>query len=135
MAAKLGKNARVKIGSTDVARLTSMSISINNGNADITEFGDSWDSHKVTINNWSGSFDGYFDLSDTSQNTLHSKALSGGTIANVRFYEDATNYFAPDTATDADAMASIESYTWNADYSGIVTFSMGVKGSGPIKRT
>lgn len=135
MAAKLGKNAAIYLGANKVARMTSLSFTTNRGTADTTEFGDDWESHLSTIGNWTASIDGMFDLSDTQQNTLHSMALSGGEVTDLYLYEDATNYWKSDTDTDTDAMVTIESYTWNADQSGIVTFSMGIKGSGPVTRT
>ena len=135
MAVKLGKLARIKLDTTDVARMTSLTVTINDGNVDATVFGDNYEKHKVTILNWGASMDGYFDLSDASQNELHSQALSGGEFTNIRFYEDATNYWKPDTATDAEAFCSVESYNWTADQSGIVSFSMSFKGSGPVTRT
>jgi hypothetical protein len=135
MAARLGKNASVKLGTDLVGRLNSMSITVNNGTVDIVAFGDDWKKMTGTVKSWTGSFSGSFDLSDTQQNELHTLALSGnGETSDIRFYEDTTNYWTPDTVTDSESVGIISSYSWNADQSGVVTFSMTVDGSGPIKR-
>lgn len=131
----LGKSASVKKNGNKVARMTSLAITINNGNQDVTEFGDDWEFFCQTIQNWTATIEGYFDRSNTYQNVLHNVATSAGEMTDIEFWEDDTNYWTPDTATDSDASAIIESYTWNADPSSIVTFSMTVKGNGPIHRT
>jgi len=132
----LGKNTKMTIGTEQVARINTMSITVNASNVDITELGDDWMKHCVTMLDWNASIEGYMDLSDTEQNTLHSIALSGGMLPNnIRFYDDETNYWTPDTATDAEAKASVETYTWNSDPQGIVTINMSIKGNGPIWRT
>jgi len=135
MAVRLGKNAKVKLGTDLVGRLNSMSITVNNGSVDVVAFGDSWKKMTGTVKSWTGSFIGSFYLDDTQQNELHSIALSGnGEVDDIRFYEDNTHYWTPDTVEDSESTAIISSYSWNADQSGVVTFSMNVDGSGPIKR-
>ena len=133
-ATNLGKNAKIAIGTNKVARMTSFSLSVNQDSADISEFGTGWAEHCGTIQNWNASMDGFLYLDDTYQFNLHSIALSGGTISDLRFYENATDYWTSDTATVSASNATIESYSWNADVSGVVSFSMGVKGSGPVHR-
>ena len=132
----LGKNTKLTLGTEQVARINAMSITVNSSNVDITQLGEDWMKHCVTVLEWNATIDGYLDLSDTEQNTLHSIALSGGMVpADIRFYENATNYWHPDTVSDAEAKCSIESYSWNSDISGIVSFTMNFKGNGPITRT
>jgi len=136
MAVQLGKNAALYWNGTKMARINNFNLTVNGVTVDSTELGDDWESTKVVINNWAASVEGYFDLSDTQQNALHSKAISGGEITELQFYEaEGGAYWSPDTATDSEAMCIIESYNWVVDKSGILTFSMGVKGSGPILRT
>jgi hypothetical protein len=131
----LGKNTKLALGTEQVARINTMSITINGSNVDITELGDDWAKHCITMLDWEAAVTGYLDLTDPEQNTLHSIAISGGMVDDIRFYDDATNYWTPDTATDAEAKASIPTYNWSSDISGIVTFAMSFKGNGPIWRT
>ena len=144
----LGKNARIGLGSNYVARMTSFSLTINNGNAEVTEFGIDWNKYCQTVQNWNAVVEGYYDrvrteggasVGDVRQDQLHSIAVSAGEVENIRFYENINAtpnyYWACDTVTDSNASAFIESYTWNADPNGIVTFTMNIKGNGPIYRT
>lgn len=136
----LGKNARIALGTNYVARMTAFSLSINNGNEEVTEFGVDWMKFCQTIQNWVASVEGYYDRAgDVYQDQLQSIAVSAGTIDNLRLHEDITAtpnyYWTPDTATDVNATCFVESYSWNADPSGIVTFTMSIKGNGPIWRT
>ena len=136
----LGKNARIALDANYIARMTSLSITINNGNEEVTEFGIDWNKFCQTIQNWAATVEGYYDRTgDVYQDQLHSIAVSAGEVENIRFYEDITAspsyYWDCDVATDVNASAFIETYTWNADPSGIVTFSMTIKGNGPIRRT
>jgi predicted secreted protein len=133
-ATNLGKNAKIAIGANKVARMTAFTLTVNNDSADISEFGTGWMEHCSTIQNWTASMDGFLYLDDTYQFSLHSIALSGGSIANLRFYENATDYWTSNTASVSAANATIESYNWSADVSGVVSFSMSVKGSGPVYR-
>lgn len=135
MGVRVGKNAKIAVGDTKVARMTSFSLTVNNNDEDITEFGNDWEHHYKTINNWTATAEGYLDLDDTEQDSMESKALSGGTYTDIRFYVDASNYYVPDTDTDDEAMCSLESWNPTADATGIVSFSATFKGSGPVKRT
>ena len=134
-ASNLGKNAKIAIGTDKVARMTAFTLTINNDSADISEFGTGWAEHCATIQNWTANMDGFLYLDDATQFQLHSVALSAGSLSDLRFYEDTTNYWTSDVATVSAANVTIESYDWNADVSGVVSFSMTVKGSGPVWRT
>jgi hypothetical protein len=136
----LGKNARIALDANYIARMTSFSLTINNGNQEVTEFGINWNKFCQTIQNWNATVEGYYDRAgDVYQDQLQSIAVSAGEVENIRFYEDITAtpsyYWACDTATDANASAFIETYSWNADPNGIVMFTMAIKGNGPIWRT
>jgi hypothetical protein len=136
MAIQLGKNAALYWDGTKMARINNFNLTVNGVSVDSTELGDDWESHRIVINNWAAAIEGYFDVSDTQQNALHTKAISGGEITELQFYEaEGGAYWTPDTATDPDAMCTIESYNWVVDKSGVLTFTMSVKGSGPIWRT
>lgn len=133
-ATNLGKDAKIAIGTDKVARMTAFTLTVNNDSADISEFGTGWMEHCATIQNWTASMDGFLYLDDATQFSLHSTALSAGTLSDLRFYENSTDYWTSDTATVSAANCTIESYNWSADVSGVVSFSMSVKGSGPVYR-
>ena len=136
MAVQLGKNAALYWDGTKMARINNFNVTINGVTVDVTELGDDWESSKEVIQNWAAAIEGYFDLSDTEQNELHTKAISGGEITELEFYEaEGGYYWTSDTASDPEAMMIIESYNWVVDKSGVLTFTMAVKGSGPVIRT
>ena len=66
---------------------------------------------------------------------MQSEVLSGGKITTLRLYEDATNYWTPDTGTDAEAGCYVTTYTLTVDRSGVNAISISVEGTGPIYRT
>jgi hypothetical protein len=131
---KLGKNASIKKGSTTIALMTNFSVSINSTFVDATSFLDDFEQPIEVNKNWNATVSGYFDPTDTGQASIESLAVSGGSIDDLRFYIDATNYFACDTARDPDAAVYIESFNPTADKAGIVAFTANIKGVGPVKR-
>jgi hypothetical protein len=136
MAVQLGKNAALYWDGTKMARMNNFNLTINGVPVDVSELGDDWESHKIVINNWSAAIEGYFDYSDVQQAQLWSQAISGGEIVELQFYEaEGGAYWTPDTGTDSEAMCTVESSNWVVDKSGVLTFTMGIKGSGPIWRT
>lgn len=134
MAVKLGRNARIKLDNTTIARMTSFEITHNSQTIDITSFGDRFSKFASGMLSWTGTITGHMDLDDASQSTLDTAARAGNTIANMRFYIDATTWFQCDTATDAEANLIIDSYSFNTDNNSVVSFTMSVTGSGGLSR-
>lgn len=135
---KLGKNARVKIGTDEVARINSFNLTVNGQTVDITSFGDSFEKKALVMNGYTGSCEGWWDRDDAQQLSLQNIAVSGGSIDNIRFYMDNTNYYAPNVSGaggDAEATCYITSFATNADKSGVVNFSMSFEFSGPVYLT
>jgi predicted secreted protein len=130
----LGRNARIKLGTVTVARMTSMDVTIENETIDITSFGDEWAKFCRGMQSWTASISGHLDLSDASQVTLVNAAEGGTLIDNLRFYIDTTNYFASDLVADTEAGLYIDSYNFTADNNSVVSFTMSVTGVGPIAR-
>ena len=130
----LGRNARIKLNTTTIARMTSMDITVNNETIDITSFGDEWAKFCRGMQSWTATINGHLDLDDASQTTLVAAAEGGTLVTNLRFYIDSTNYYASDVITDTEAGLYIDSYNWTADNNSVVSFSMSVTGNGPIAR-
>jgi hypothetical protein len=132
-----GYEGDLRIGSDAVAETTTWDLTITNPTFDRVVFqSGGWRESVVTGGrNWNATADGFLDLSDAQQLAFHDAAVSGTTISTVRFYVDydAGTYWTPDTDTDADATAIIESFNSNNDASGQATYSIALKGSGPIK--
>lgn len=130
----LGRNARIKLDTTTVARMTSMDVTINNETIDITSFGDEWAKFCRGMQSWTATVTGHLDLDDASQVTLVNAAEGGTLVDNLRFYIDSTNYFASDLVADSEGGLYIDSYNFTADNNSVVSFSMSVTGVGPIAR-
>jgi len=130
----LGRNARIKLDTTTIARMTSMDVTIANETIDITSFGDGWAKFCRGMQSWTATINGHLDLDDASQSTLVDAAEDGTLVTNLRFYIDSTNYFASDIVTDDEAGLYIDSYNFTADNNSVVSFTMSVTGNGPLKR-
>ena len=130
----LGRNARIKLDTTTIARMTSMDVTINNETIDITSFGDESMKFCRGMQSWTATITGHLDLDDASQSTLVDAAEQGTLVNNLRFYIDATNYFAADIVADPEAGLYIDSYNFTADNNSVVSFSMSVTGNGVLTR-
>jgi len=132
---KLGRNARIKLDGTVVARMTSMDITINNDTIDITSFGDEWMKFCRGMQSWTGTVNGYLDLDNAQQSTLVTAAEAGTLVSTLSFWVDSTTYFSSDLVEDSEAGMYIDSYNFTADNNSVVSFSMSLTGSGPLTRT
>lgn len=136
MAISLSKNGDVKIGTDAIAEMASWTLTINDEILEADVFGMDWKKVAgIGKLSWTASFNGFLDLTDTEQVSLESRVLSGGDFNDIRFYLDETNYYAPDTGTDANATAYITDFSITVDQSGVNTVSASVQGSGPVYRT
>lgn len=131
---KLGKFASIKKGTSTIALMTSFNLNVSTTFVDATAFLDEFEQPAPVMSSWNASINGYFDPAELSQASLESLALSGGKMTDLRLYIDSTSYYIADTNRDADAGCYVESFNPTADKSGIVTFSMNLKGVGPIHR-
>jgi len=132
MSVKLGRLARIKLGTDVIAKMTSMSVSFGTETIDITSFGDAWAKFAVGMKSWSASIAGFYDKSDTYQQTLLEAAEDAEELTDIRFYIDSTAYYKVDVITDTEASCIINSLTVNADNNSVVSFDMSITGSGPI---
>lgn len=131
---KLGRNARIKLGTTTIARMTSFDVTFNNETIDITSFGDEMAKFCRGMQSWTANVAGHLDLDDANQKTLVDAAEDGEMLNTLRFYVDGTTYFAVDLVADSEAGCIINSYNMTADNNSVVSFTMAVTGSGPLKR-
>ena len=135
MAVRLGKNARLKIGTNEVGRINSFNITMGGTTVDTTSFGDSIEKKALVMQGYTGTCEGFWDEDNVYQNQLQSVAASGGSLDDLRFYVDADTYYAPDTVLDAEATCYITNFATNADKAGVVNFSMSFEFSGPVLKT
>ena len=136
MAVTLSKNGKVALGASEVIEMASWNITVNDEIVEASVFGNDWKRVAgVVTMSWTASIDGFYDPTDSEQLQMQSEVLSGGLITDLRLYEDATNYWTPDTGTDTDAGCYVTTYTLTVDRSGVNAISLTVEGTGPIYRT
>ncbi len=80
MAVFTGIEGSVTVGANVAAEIDKFSLKIGAEKKETTSFGDEWGRHKRTVKNWSGSFSGRFDMSDTAQAALQDALLGGTTV-------------------------------------------------------
>lgn len=137
MGVYLGRNARIKLGTVTIARMTDFDFSYENATEEVTGFGD--DAVKVvrTMRSWSGSSTGKFDESDVAQIELREKCEDGDLITNLRFYVDSTAYYAANVieqAADPDIVGCYGGWDVSAPHNGVITVTIALTGSGSLTR-
>jgi hypothetical protein len=145
MAARVGKNCKVTLGSAQVLGIGTWKLSgISLDELDDTEFGATWKSFQFGLKDGGQiSFDGFARPEDTTgQEILRTANLEATNITTLRLYLDATSYFvpcqttgyfSPTNTTGAGTRASyvnITSYDISVDKSGLASISFTAKVSG-----
>lgn len=137
MAVITGKNSAIKIATTTILDMTDWSINISGEYAEATVFGTEWT--KVGgqgLKSATFSMSGLINTADTTgQNILESAVISGTKLTTLRFYLDATNYWAPDTVTDTDAGAYCKTFNSTAVPNDMLKLTVDGIFTGPIHRT
>ena len=65
MATHAGSEGKVFVGSNQVAEVKSWSMEVTSDTVDASIIGTSWRKNQATIKSWSGSFDAFWDETDT----------------------------------------------------------------------
>lgn len=145
MARKVGKDAKVALGTATVAEMGTWSIDgISTDEFDASAFGDTWKKFEYGMKDGGTvSFNGHYDPADTTgQQALQQANLYNSALTNLRLYIDntsyfepcqTTGYFSPNLTTGAPTQLSnvkITSLNIGADKSGLETISFTGKVSG-----
>lgn len=107
MAATIGKNGGVRIGSTQISFIDTWSLNSNAETVDVTSYGDEARVRKQTFRDWTAEVSGTLDRSDAQQAALLDQ-FEDGTLAavNLRLYTGSSAYYAGSAVLSS---ASIES--------------------------
>lgn len=111
-------------GTTLIAGLAEWSIDISMSPVEDTEFGQSWDTFVPSIRNYTGSFSGNHQNSDTAFTNIQNAMLGGSAIA-LRLYTSSTKYWNVGTAYVTGQSNSI-------GVKGKADGSFNFQGSGPL---
>ena len=145
MSRRVGKDAKVALGSNVVTEMGTWSINgIQTEEFDASAFGDTWKEFEYGMKDGgSVSFNGHYDPDDTTgQQALQQANLYNSALTNLRLYIDntsyfepcqTTGYFSPNLTTGAPTQLSnvkITTLDISADKSGIETVNFGGKVSG-----
>jgi predicted secreted protein len=124
MATHAGSEGKVYAGSNQVAEIKSWSLEVTSDMTDASIIGTQWRKNQATIKGWSGSFDGFWDETDT----LGQGALSAGATVTLNLYPEGDT--TGDTYWTGDAI--ITSISYNASFDGIVEASFSFTGTGTL---
>lgn len=124
MANLIGTNGVVKVGSVSVAEVTEFSLSQTASTADDTVLGDTWKTHKVGTQEWSGSVSCFWDDSDTTGQG----AMTVGASVELHLIPEG-----PGTGNiDYNGMATITGIEQSVANDSIVTASFTYTGNGAL---
>jgi len=93
MAVLTGKDGSVKIGPNTVLEIDSFSLEFGTDLEETQAFGDSWKERTANLADWSGTFEGRFDNTDTNGHIALQNAALNGTTVSLRLYVDGTHYY------------------------------------------
>jgi len=133
MATHSGRNASVKLGTALIAGIGKWDLDTGRKEIDTTAFGSTWEKSDVGMGKWTGKFSGHSDLTDVQQTALWTYFKEGTLITDIRFYETATQYWAPDTVTDPDAGGRITALKIGQSKDGVASLDITISGSGPVE--
>jgi hypothetical protein len=140
MGFKVGKNAKVTLGTNTVVGMGNWSLDgITVEMLDSTAFGDEWRQFLMGVGDYGTlSFGGWWDMSDTTgQVMIDSAHKNKSKLIDIRFYVDNTSYYIPNTnvtssgGTDG-AGVLIQTIKIAYDKAGIGTIEFTGKCTGPM---
>jgi predicted secreted protein len=124
MATHAGSEGKVFVGSSQVAEVRSWSMEITSDTVDASIIGTQWRKNQATIKSWSGSFDAFWDETDTTGQG----ALSVGGTVTLNLYPEGDDTGA--TYWSGDAI--ITSISYSAAFDGIVEATFSFTGTGAL---
>lgn len=128
MAACLGKDGFIKIGTDKIAYIDNYSVNLTNNIVEVPELGQQFTQREYTTSDSSGSFSGTFDLTDTSQESIYTMFLTGGNPAKVELH---LGLSATDELTGSVVISSVD---LGVNYNDKVTFSASFSGDGGMTK-
>lgn len=123
-----GQAGNVKIGTTAVAEIDNWKLNISAEMLESTDFdSDGWKEFIAGLKEWSGSFSGNWDMTDTAGQLAMQGGLIAGTLITLRLDVDGTHYYS--------GSAFIKSGGIETPVGGKVTVSFDFQGTGALTPT
>ncbi len=132
---RLGKNARIKINGTDVARVKSASFTLDADTLDVSSIGEEYKKFITNTKSWKIDLEGTSDKGSAEQVALLNACTASAPVSGFQFWKDETTYIAADTVADVEATVIVTNYSENFQSDALVGFSCTVQGVGPYKVT
>lgn len=124
MATHAGSEGKVFVGSDQVAEVKSWSMEVTSDTVDASIIGTSWRKNQATIKSWSGSFDAFWDETDSDGQG----ALAVGGTVTLNMYPEGDE--SGDTYWTGDVI--ITSISYSAAFDGLVEASFSFTGTGAL---
>ncbi len=124
MATHAGSEGKVYAGSDQVAEVKSWSMEVTSDTVDASIIGTSWRKNQATIKSWSGSFDAFWDETDSDGQG----ALAVGGTVTLNMYPEGDD--SGDTYWTGDVI--ITSISYSAAFDGLVEASFSFTGTGAL---
>jgi hypothetical protein len=128
MAAVVGNDGLVRVGTVAVAKITSFSFSESANTADDTSMGDAWEAHVAgkTRNSWTARIQALYDVSDT---TAQGAMDIGASLA----FEFRTHGIVSGSKYRAGTATVVDREQDSQQGAETVKVSFSVKGNGPLQ--
>ena len=124
MATHAGSEGKVFIGVAQVAEVKSWSLEVTSDTVDASIIGTQWRKNQATIKSWSGSFDAFWDETDTTGQG----ALVAGATVTLNLYPEGNGTGAKFWTGDA----IVTSIAYSGSFDGIVEATFSFTGSGAL---
>jgi predicted secreted protein len=124
MGTHAGSEGKVFIGEDQVAEVKSWSMEVTSDTVDASVIGTQWRKNQATIKGWSGSFDAFWDETDTTGQG----ALTAGATVTLNLYPEGDD--TGDKYWSGDAI--ITSVSYSASFDGLVEASFSFTGTGAL---
>ena len=127
MATHAGSEGKVYVGTHQIAEIKSWSMEVTADTVDASVIGTQWRKNQATIKSWSGSFDGFWDETDTQGQG----GLDVGATITLNLYPEGNT--TGDTYWTGEVI--ITSIGYNASFDGLVEASFSFTGTGPLTKS
>lgn len=124
MATHAGSEGKVFIGTSQVAEVKSWSLEVTSDTVDASIIGTQWRKNQATIKSWSGSFDAFWDETDTTGQG----ALEVGATVTLNLYPEGN----ASGATYWTGDAIVTSIAYSGSFDGIVEATFSFTGTGAL---
>ena len=124
MATHAGSEGKVFIGTSQVAEVKSWSLEVTSDTVDASIIGTQWRKNQATIKSWSGSFDTFWDETDTTGQG----ALEVGATVTLNLYPEGN----ASGATYWTGDSIVTSIAYSGSFDGIVEATFSFTGTGAL---